>query len=126
MSLIEKRPYSEDLAPKWDAATTKKARIPAALGYLFFPIPLIWSSDSKFGYFHANQALLLFFMIVVSVMVMSLISNLVGFIIAMLIVLYVIVFSVRGFILALSGKAKRAPLIGKFIIIEYDHFYKYE
>jgi len=124
-SLIDNRPYSEDVAYRFDYETSKKARIPAALGYIFFVIPLIWSPDSKFARYHANQSLILFFLTILSAVAVSFIPNIAGFILMTLIILYVLIFSVRGFILALRGKARRIPFFGKLIIIQYDYFYTY-
>jgi uncharacterized membrane protein len=124
-SLIDKSPYSEDLASRFDPETNRQARIPSALGYLFFVIPLVMCPDSKFARYHANQSLIMFFLLVIAAVTVSFIPNVIGFILMMLMMLYIIVFSIRGFVLALQCKARRIPLLGKLIIIQFDYFYTF-
>ena len=42
----------------FDAQDLKKNAVPAALGYLCFPVPLIACKESPFGRFAANQGLI--------------------------------------------------------------------
>lgn len=122
-SLIDNSPFSEDLSYRFDYETTRHAKVASALGYLFFVIPLIMCPDSKFARYHANQSLIMCFLVVIAGVVVSFMPNMVGFLLMVLILLFVLFFSIRGFSFALRGIARRIPFFGKLIIIQYDYFY---
>jgi uncharacterized membrane protein len=121
----DKTSWHTDIAGRFDAETNEKARIASSLGYLFFFIPLIMHPESKFARYHSNQGFLLMLLTTVGLMLVSLIPYAGPFLI-IIIAIYSIVFGIRGFIIALQGKAKHIPLVGKLVIIQFDNFYSLE
>lgn len=98
----------------------EQVKVMAALAYLgiLFFLPLVTHPESKFGKFHANQALLL--------LIAGLVINTVGtflpvigwFIILPLGWIFVVVLFVMGLVNALNKKMTRLPLIGNFDLIK--------
>ncbi len=90
----------------------------AALAYLIFFLPLVVKPDSKFGRFHANQALLIFILGIG----VSLIGPIIPFIGSMVVVplgsVFALVLFIMGIINAANGKKVRLPLIGDIDIIK--------
>ncbi len=122
---IDHSKIDEDLALRFDRETNDQARVPSAIGYLFFFVPLIMNPDSKFARYHANQSLILLLLIFLGSSVVSAIPY-AGFFLMILMLLFCFVCLIRGIVLALSGKAKRIPFFGKLVIIEFDDMYKIE
>ena len=116
---IDHRDFKQDVAPEFDKETSEMARVPSAIGYLMFFVPLVINPDSKFATYHANQSLVLTFWNLFGSVLVSLIPY-VGFYLMLMVFLFGIVFGIRGIVLALQGKARRVPLIGKLVILEYE------
>jgi len=88
----------------------------AALGYVFFVIPLLFAPKSAFARFHANQGLLLqIYTVVVAVLaqipLLGLIIGFFGFLLSILLFIF-------GLYMANSGAKNRLPIIGVYDIIK--------
>lgn len=110
----------------------------AICGISYFPplffLPLVTSSNSEFGKFHANQALLaliycaaagivggvlgFMFGILTEIPIMGWLFALVGGLLGFAIGISAFVMVVIGMINGFTGKAKELPIIGKFTIIK--------
>lgn len=112
----------------FEAGDIKRNRIPAALAYLLFFIPLLVCPESRYGRFHANQGLMLLFTGSVGAGVDLFLSYalksapphaylMIG-VISLYVVFFMIGFFVVGMVSAYQGKAKRLPLFGKYTIIK--------
>jgi len=120
---IDHSNFTEDMALQFDKETNDKARIPSAIGYLFFFVPLVMNPDSKFARYHSNQSLILMLLLFLGGSALSAIPY-AGFFLLLLMLLFCFICLIRGIVLALSGKAKRIPFFGKLVIIEFDEMYK--
>lgn len=89
----------------------------AGLAYLIFFLPLLVCPQSKYGRFHANQALLLFIAAIGGSIVLSIIP-IIGWILFPIYSLAIFALAIMGLINGFSGKAKRLPLFGKFDILK--------
>ena len=88
----------------------------AALGYVFFLIPLVFSPKSAFARFHANQGLLLQIYTVVIIAVaqipfLGIVIGFFGFLLSILLFVF-------GIFQANSGNKIRLPIIGSYDIIK--------
>ena len=119
---IDHSKITEDLALRFDKETNDHARIPSAIGYLFFFVPLIMNPESKFARYHGNQGLILMILTFLGTAVLSAIPA-AGFFLMTLMLIFCFICMIRGIVLALSGKAKRIPFFGKLVIIDFDDFY---
>lgn len=99
------------------AEDVEKNKTIAALAYLIFFLPLLISPDSKFGKFHANQALLLFLFGFGSQIILGMIPIL-GWILMPFALIGWFVLLAIGLINGFNGEMKRLPLIGKWNIIK--------
>lgn len=117
--MIEKRACSADLARGFDSETNRQARVSAALGYLFFFIPLIMHPESKFARFHANQALVLLIWMLIGTSLLSAVPY-AGPWMTVFGALFGLCCGARGVFTALRCEAKRVPLLGKLVIVEYE------
>lgn len=99
-----------------DSADVEKNKTMAGLAYLLFFLPLLVCPDSKFGKFHANQALLLWIAAIAGNVVLSIVP-VIGWVLMPIFGLGITVLGVMGLIAGFQGKAKRLPLIGKFDLI---------
>ena len=99
-----------------DSADIEKNKTMAGLAYLLFFLPLLVCPDSKFGKFHANQALLLWIAAIAGNVVLSIVP-VIGWVLMPIFGLGITVLGVMGLIAGFQGKAKRLPLIGKFDLI---------
>jgi len=88
----------------------------AALGYVFFAIPLIVKPKNVFARFHANQALL-FQIYMICINILGQVPVIGWFVITPLGNLLGLFFFLFGIIMALNGWKTRIPLIGGFDII---------
>jgi uncharacterized membrane protein len=88
----------------------------AALGYLFFLIPLIADFESKFNRFHANQSILL--LIYIAIVNALFIIPWIGWLFGVLGWILAIGLFLFGIITAYHGKTWRLPIIGEFDIID--------
>jgi len=94
----------------------KKMNLWAALGYLFFVIPLIIAPKNVFARFHANQALL-FQIYMICINILGQIPIIGWWIILPLGNLLGLFFFLFGVIMAYNGWQVRIPLIGDFDFI---------
>ena len=95
----------------------EKNKTMAGLAYLLFFLPLIACSESAYAKFHANQGLVLLIFGVVGNVVLGIIP-VIGWMLLPVFSLSVLVLGILGLIGGFGGKAKRLPLIGKFIILK--------
>jgi uncharacterized membrane protein len=89
----------------------------AGLSYILFFLPLIACPDSKFGRFHANQALLLLILAIAGNIILTIIP-VIGWILLPFFGILVFVLFLIGLINGLSGKAKELPVIGKYRLLK--------
>lgn len=101
----------------FDYNDIEKNKVIAGLAYLLFFLPLIACPDSKFGRFHANQALLLLIVAIAGNTILALIP-IFGWVLMPLYGIAVFAFGILGLVNALGGKAKPLPIIGQFTIIK--------
>lgn len=97
-----------------------------ALAYILFFLPLLGAPKSRFGRFHANQGLVfLLFSFVVGV-VIGILQVVLGrvpvipFLLSLITYVVPMFFFLFGVINAISGKAKKLPLIGGITLIKTD------
>ena len=107
-----------DVPAQFDPADFEKHRIICGFSILFpilFFLPLIAAADSRLGRFYANQALLL--------LLVQVLCRLTGFIpfvggiLGGIVGVGVTICSIMGMVFALTGRAKRIPLIGHYDLI---------
>lgn len=117
ISAKEERPVRVFGAKVRDARIDRN-RTWAALGYVFFLVPLVADFDSKFNRFHANQSILLliYLAIVNALFTIPWIGWLFG-IMGWILGLGLFVFGVFA---AYNGKMWRLPIIGEFDIIDSE------
>lgn len=96
----------------------RKTKVLSAVGYFLFFMPLVFHGDSQNARFHINQSVLNLILSTVGVALLGLIPY-VGPCFAAVQLVLCVVWAVRGFILALLGKARGIPLIGKATIFAY-------
>ncbi|MFW5893663.1 MAG: DUF4870 domain-containing protein [Verrucomicrobiota bacterium] len=96
----------------------EKVKNVAAAAYVIFFLPLLTNPESRFGKFHANQALLLLLTCIVINLVGGIIPIIGWFLIIPLGMIFVLVLLVKGIINAVNGKTERLPLIGGYDIIK--------
>lgn len=84
---------------------------------LIFFLPLIACPDSRYGRFHANQALILFIVGLAGSIILSIIP-IIGWILLPFFSLAVFIFAIIGLINGFGGKAKDLPLMGKIRILK--------
>lgn len=95
----------------------EKNKVMAGLAYLIFFLPLIVCPDSKYGRYHANQALLLFIVSVAGSIILSVIP-IVGLFLLPIYSLGIFALFIIGLVNGFGGKAKPLPLIGGFTLIK--------
>ncbi|MBR1690648.1 MAG: hypothetical protein IJ713_07730 [Oscillibacter sp.] len=122
---FDKRSWRDDAAVRFDAETNHKARISSALGYLFFFVPLTMHPESKFARYHANQGLLLLLLMTLGLVLAAMVPYF-GPLLLLPVAAFGVFCGLRGVIVALRCEAKRMPLIGKPILIEYEQVYTLE
>jgi uncharacterized membrane protein len=109
-----------------DPADIEKNKTMGGLAYFIFFLPLVACPESRYGRFHANQALILFIIAVVLGIANAIlgtvlpwrlgwISTIFGLIIGLIIFALGLIGLINGF----SGKAKELPVVGKFRIIKH-------
>ncbi|MDF2949501.1 MAG: hypothetical protein K0R07_1535 [Sedimentibacter sp.] len=101
----------------FDAQDIEKNKTMAGLSYIIFFLPLLVCPESKFGKFHANQALVLLIVGIVGNIILGFIP-IIGWLLLPLFVVVVLIFGIIGLINGLGGKAKQLPIIGKYTIIK--------
>jgi uncharacterized membrane protein len=100
-----------------DPSDVEKNKVMAGLSYLIFFLPLIACPDSKYGKFHANQALLLFIVSLAGNIILKIIP-IIGRIITPIFGVAVLILGIMGLINGLNGNAKELPIFGKYRIIK--------
>ncbi len=114
----------------FDPADIEKNKTMAGLAYFIFFLPLIVCPDSKYGRFHANQALNVLIFYVAGAIVFSILSAIfiaafafgVLSIISILSTIYYLalaVLGIWGLINGFTGKAMKLPVIGGITIIKW-------
>ncbi len=114
-------PDESDHTAMFDPADAEKNRFLAALCYLnfiFIIIALLLEPNSKFLRFHINQSILLYVAAMAAAVVM--IVPIVGWIAGTIVSVAVVVFTVMGIVRAIKRKAIDTPIIGKYVIVNYD------
>ena len=104
-----------DEIPVWDIQKSKPS---AALGYLFFMIPMIFQDDRQFARFHCNQSILNLLLSTVMAIVWRMIP-VVGPFLMLAQELICIFLAIRGMVLAARGRAVGIPLVGWITIVPY-------
>ena len=108
---------TDNVNETFDATDIEKNKVISGLAYILFFLPLLACPESKYGRFHANQALILFLGSIAGSIILSLIP-IVGWLLLPFFSIAVLVFAVIGLINGLTGKAKELPLIGKFKLLK--------
>ena len=96
----------------------EKTKVSAALGYLFFFIPLVMHGEAQYARFHCNQAFINTLLSTIGAVLLSFIPY-AGPFLMILQEIFCVIWAIRGFILALKGKARGIPLIGWITLIAY-------
>ena len=116
-----KTPSVSDHSAMFTAEDSSRTRLLSALCYLnfiFIIIALLLEPDSKFLRYHINQSLVLTVFaflcgIVMIVPVVGWIAGVIGSVAA-------VVFTIMGIVRAINCEAKDLPIIGKYVIVNYD------
>ena len=110
-----------DRTANFDPEDAKRVNVLSALCYVSFAfiiIALLLEPNSKFLRYHINQSILLtVFGFVVGV---AAIIPLLGWIASAVGAIMAIIFTVMGIVHAFKCEAKDLPIIGKYIIVNYD------
>jgi uncharacterized membrane protein len=101
----------------FDIADIEKNKTIAGLAYIIFFLPLLVCPDSRFGRYHANQALSLFIVCLAGTIILSIIP-IIGWLLLPVFSIIMLVFAVFGLVNGLSGKAKELPIIGKYKLLK--------
>lgn len=96
----------------------RKTRVLSAVGYVLFFVPLVFHGDSQNARFHVNQSVLNLVLSTLGVVLLGLIPYVGPFLMLAQLALSVI-WAIRGIVLALQGKARGIPLVGRFTIFAY-------
>jgi uncharacterized membrane protein len=100
----------------FEAQDIEQNKVIAALAYLIFFLPLLAAPKSKFGKFHANQALLIF----LGEVVVAIISNfpIIGSLVGLVLNAGLFILAVYVAYNAYNGKALELPVVGNIIIFK--------
>ena len=101
----------------FDQADIDKNKTMAGLAYIIFFLPLVACPDSRFGKYHANQALVLLLAGIIGSFVLGLIPIL-GWILLLPFSILILVLAIMGLLNGLNGKVKELPVIGKFKLLK--------
>ncbi len=115
VEVIVKEDYTS--SEKKNIQTQRKNAI-AALGYVFFLIPMIVDFNDKFYRFHANQSLVL--LIYLAIVSSFSIIPILGWFFVILGWILGVFFFFFGVISAYTGNMWRIPIIGVFDLIDSD------
>jgi uncharacterized membrane protein len=120
---------SKDYSSEMRRDDIEANKVMAGLAYILFFLPLIACPQSRYGRFHANQALILLLFGIVLGIASSIISTLLIFIsfvlaivtgiLTLVISLVMLALVVLGMVNGFTGKAKDLPVIGHFRLIKY-------
>jgi len=101
----------------FDPEDVEKNKTMAGLAYFIFFLPLVVCPESRFGKFHANQALVLL-LVYIAVSVALTFVPVIGWFILPFFALFVLVLAIIGLLNGLNGRARELPLIGKYRLIQ--------
>ena len=101
----------------FDPQDIEKNKTMAGLSYIIFFLPLIVCPESKFGKFHANQALILFLAAIIGNIILGFIP-VIGWILLPVYAVAILVLAIMGLVNGLGGKVKQLPILGKYTIIK--------
>ncbi len=111
-----------------DPADIETNKVMGGLAYFLFFLPLLACPNSKYGRFHANQALVLVILCVAFSIISSILTGILLFVSPTVFGIVSIIFTVLwigigvlgvlGLINGFTGKAKELPIIGKIRIIK--------
>lgn len=101
----------------FDPQDIEKNKTMAGLSYIIFFLPLIVCPESKFGKFHANQALILFLAAIIGNIILGFIP-VIGWILLPVYAVAILVLAIMGLVNGFGGKAKQLPILGKYKIIK--------
>ncbi len=108
---------NENKQDEFDLQDIEKNKTMAGLAYIIFFLPLIACPDSKYGKFHANQALLLLLLGIIGNVILGFIP-IIGWVLMPIFAIALLVFGIMGLVNGFGGKAKKLPIIGKYTIIK--------
>lgn len=100
-----------------DPGDIEQNKTMAGLAYFIFFLPLLVCPESKFGRYHANQALLLVILALGGSIILGMIP-IIGWVLLPIFGLGIFVLAIMGLINGFGGKVKELPLIGKYRIIK--------
>jgi len=102
----------------FDAHDISENRIICGISYFYFLffLPLVVCPQSRYGRFHANQALLLFIASTLGGGILGMIPLLGGFA-AWIFGMVILLIAILGFFNAFSGRARELPYIGHIRLI---------
>jgi len=109
--------FLENNNESYDPEDIEKNKTMAGLSYIIFFLPLLACPDSKYGKFHANQALLLLIVSVIGNIVLGLIP-VIGWMLLPVYAVAILIMGIMGLVNGFGGKVKQLPLIGKYTIIK--------
>lgn len=102
---------------EFDSQDTEKNKTIAGLSYIIFFLPLIACPDSKFGKFHANQALMLLLAGIIGNVILGFIP-IIGWVLLPIFAVTILILGIMGIVNGLGGKAKKLPIIGNYTLIK--------
>lgn len=109
--------FLENNNEDYDPKDIEKNKTMAGLSYIIFFLPLLACPDSKYGKFHANQALLLLIVSVLGNIVLGFIP-VIGWMLLPVYAVAILIMGIMGLVNGFGGKVKQLPLIGKYTIIK--------
>ena len=101
----------------FSAEDIEKNKTMAGLSYILFFLPLIVCPESRFGRFHANQALILLLLGIIGSFILGLIP-IIGWILLPVFSILVFVLAIMGLIAGFNGQPKELPIIGKYKLLK--------
>lgn len=101
----------------FDPEDIEKNKTMAGLSYIIFFLPLLVCPDSKYGKFHANQALILLITSIAGNIILGFIP-VIGWLLLPVYAAAMLVMGIIGLVNGFGGKVKQLPLIGKYTIIK--------
>ncbi len=110
------QPEPSDVTYLFNPIDIENNKVMGFLGYLIFFVPLLAAKDSYYAKFHANQGFGFFLGYVICSVLW--IIPILGWIAAPICYIVLGVFSIIGMVNALSGKAKKLPIVNKLNIFK--------
>lgn len=102
---------------EFDLQDIEKNKTMAGLSYIIFFLPLIACPESKFGKFHANQALILLLIGIIGNVILGFIP-IIGWILMPIFAIAILILGIMGLVNGFGGKAKKLPIIGNYTLIK--------